>query len=243
MLFGLDDTTLVGAPAEMIQGALSDLRRPDAVIVDKAGYEYMWPGQPLQIGKVFKLNDRRAYLAGICKASAPFTTLPVMYARYSTVRGFVPGQRTLMDYILVEPRSEEDPDQVCRAIRDQTGLAAYTKDQFFWKTIRYFLSTTGIPVNFGITITLGFLVGAAITGQTFYLFTLENLRQFGALKAMGVTNGRILGMVLLQAAVVGRHGMVVRPRTSAAPPEPDRERAGRSMPDRRAPSPPGSSPR
>jgi putative ABC transport system permease protein len=34
------------------------------------------------------------------------------------------------------------------------------------------------------------------------LFTIENLRQFGALKAMGAGNFRLLGMILLQAAVV-----------------------------------------
>src|SRR5437763_16568130 len=61
-------------------------------------------------------------------------------------------------------------------------------------------------MNFGITIRLGFIVGVAIAGQTFYLFTVENLRQFGALKAMGVCNGRILRMILLQALVVGLIG-------------------------------------
>ena len=83
---------------------------------------------------------------------------------------------------------------------------ALTNDEFFWKTINYFLGSTGIPVNFGITIGLGFIVGAAVTGQTFYLFTIENLKQFGTLKAMGVTNSRLIGMILLQALVVGGAG-------------------------------------
>ena len=83
---------------------------------------------------------------------------------------------------------------------------ALTQDGFFWKTVNYFLGSTGIPVNFGITIGLGFIVGAAVAGQTFYLFTLENLKQFGALKAMGVTNIRLVGMILLQAAVVSAMG-------------------------------------
>ncbi len=65
---------------------------------------------------------------------------------------------------------------------------------------------TGIPINFGITAFLGFLVGTAIAGQTFYNFTLENLRQFGALKAMGATNFRIVSMILLQALIVGLLG-------------------------------------
>jgi putative ABC transport system permease protein len=65
---------------------------------------------------------------------------------------------------------------------------------------------TGIIVNFSITVALGFIVGTAIAGQTFYTFTLENLNQFGSLKAMGVGNLRIVGMVLVQALVVGLVG-------------------------------------
>jgi putative ABC transport system permease protein len=87
-----------------------------------------------------------------------------------------------------------------------TGLGARTSAEFTWMTIDYFLRYTGIPFNFGITCLLGFLVGTAIAGQTFYNFTIENIKQFGALKAMGVTNTRIIGMILLQAMVVGLLG-------------------------------------
>jgi putative ABC transport system permease protein len=203
VLFGLDDSSFVGAPQEMISGSLADLRRPDAVIIDKAGHEYMWPGQPVVLGREFQLNDRRAVLVGVCKASPPFTTLPILYTRYSTASGYVPRERNLMTYILAHPGDGLPSEEVCRRIEEQTGLAALTQQQFFWKTINYFLGSTGIPVNFGITIALGFIVGAAITGQTFYLFTIENLKQFGALKAMGVSNLRLVGMILLQALVVG----------------------------------------
>lgn len=206
VLFGLDDATLVGAPAEMIVGSLADLRQPDAVIIDKAGHEYVWPGEPYHPGRVFEMNDKRAVLVGVCKASAPFTTLPVMYTRFSQATRFVPRERNLMNFVLARPVEGADVSEVRTRIEEQTGLLALTQEQFFWKTIWYFMGSTGIPVNFGITITLGFIVGLAVAGQTFYLFTIENLRQFGALKAMGVTNGRIVGMILLQGLVVGLLG-------------------------------------
>jgi len=118
----------------------------------------------------------------------------------------VPRERDTMSFVLAKPEPGLDPHQVCRNIEERTGRMALTRDQFFWKTIGYFLSSTGIPVNFGITIFLGFFVGVAIAGQTFYLFTVENLRQFGSLKAMGLSNARIVGMILLQALVVGLIG-------------------------------------
>jgi putative ABC transport system permease protein len=138
--------------------------------------------------------------------SPPFTTLPVMYTRYSQAVHFVPHDRNLMNFVLAKPQEGVSAEEVCDRITDQTGLMALTQDQFFWKTIQYFLRSTGIPVNFGITILLGFIVGVAIAGQTFYLFTLENLRQFGALKAMGLSNLRVVGMILLQGLVVGAIG-------------------------------------
>jgi putative ABC transport system permease protein len=213
ILFGLDDDTLVGAPAEMLAGRLADLNRPDAVIVDTAGYEYMWPEDAeqagtrgYQLGKVFEMNDHRAVLVGVCKASAPFTTLPVVYTRYSQAGGYRPRERDFMTFVLARPEAGQDVQEVCDRIRARTGRMALTRQQFFWKTIAYFLASTGIPVNFGITISLGFLIGVAIAGQTFYLFTVENLKQFGCLKAMGLSNARIVGMILLQAVVVGALG-------------------------------------
>jgi putative ABC transport system permease protein len=213
ILFGVDDATLVGAPQEMIAGRVGDLRQPDAVIIDRAGYEYMWPedvpslkAKGYQLGKVFEMNDHRCILVGVCKASAPFVTMPVMYTAYSQTTWYVPRERDTMSFVLVKAGPGLDLHQVCRNIEERTGRMALTTDQFFWKTIGYFMSSTGIPVNFGITIFLGFFVGVAIAGQTFYLFTVENLKQFGSLKAMGLSNGRIVGMILLQALVVGLIG-------------------------------------
>ena len=74
------------------------------------------------------------------------------------------------------------------------------------KTIGWVLKNTGIGINFGTTILLGFVVGMAIAGQTFYLFTVENLRHFGALKAMGASTARLARMILSQAFTVGITG-------------------------------------
>src|SRR4051794_23385686 len=53
ILLGLDDATLVGAPRDIILGKLADLRKPDGVIMDEAGFHYLWPGEPLSLGKTF----------------------------------------------------------------------------------------------------------------------------------------------------------------------------------------------
>jgi putative ABC transport system permease protein len=112
----------------------------------------------------------------------------------------------MMSFILANPQPGVSSPEACRRIVAQTGLLAITRDDFAWKTINYYMIKTGIPINFGITVLLGFIVGTAIAGQTFYLFTIENIKQFGALKAMGAGNLKLLGMIMLQAAVVGLIG-------------------------------------
>jgi putative ABC transport system permease protein len=205
-LTGIDDDTLVGVPQTLLLGNLRDLQQPDAVIIDSSGFEWMWPKEPLSLGKTFQINDRRAVVVGICKAGAPFFSVPMVYCRYNQAARYVPQERNLMNYILVQPKAGQDPQQLAQNISEQTKLMALTRNDFFWKTIGYFLSSTGIPVNFGVTIVLGFIVGAAVTGQTLYLFTTENLKQFGALKAMGTSNSKIVGMILMQALLVGVMG-------------------------------------
>ena len=206
ILLGLDDASFVGAPREIILGSLDELRRPDAVIIDEAGYRYLWPDAPYELGKTFEMNDHRAVIVGICKASPTFQTFPIAYTRYSQATRFVPGERKMMSFVLAQNSPDVPVEEVCRRVQEQTGLTAMPRQKFAETTINYYLQRTGIPVNFGITVVLGFIVGSAIAGQTFYLFTVENLRQFGALKAMGVTNLRLVGMILLQALVVGALG-------------------------------------
>ena len=206
ILLGLDDATLVGAPRQLFMGSIADLRKPDAVIIDDAGYRRIWPDEPFRIGRTFEMNDRRAVVVGLAKAGRTFTSFPIVYTRYSQAVLFAPPERRVLSFVLAEAAPGVAPEEVCRRIEERTGLQAVTRTQFLWKTIIYYLRKTGIPINFGITVLLGFFVGTAIAGQTFYLFTVENIRQYGALKAMGASNWTILTMVLAQGLQVGLVG-------------------------------------
>jgi putative ABC transport system permease protein len=209
ILLGLDDATLVGAPRDMALGSIDGLRQPDSVIIDRVGYEFFLPGQPLALGQTLEMNDHRVTIVGICNSSAPFTNFPVFYSRYSQSIGYVGRERNMMSFVLVKPAAGVSAAEVCRRIQAATSLRALTADDFGWQTIRYYIAHTGIPVNFGLTIAIALVVGTVVAGQTFYLFTIENLKQFGALKAMGVTNWRITGMILLQALLVAAIGFSI----------------------------------
>jgi putative ABC transport system permease protein len=221
-VIGLDDATLVGGPPVMVEGKLSDLRRAESVIVDEAGANGKLarpplPGPdgkvdpkakpiPLKVGETLELNDKRAVVVGICRVSRTFQSQPVIYTTYSRAVQFAPRERKLLSFIVAKAMPGVDPKELAAKITRETGLAAFTNWEFSWKTVTYFMKYTGIPINFGIAVVLGFLVGTAIAGQTFYNFTHDNIKQFGALKAMGASNWRLLRMILLQSLLVGLIG-------------------------------------
>jgi putative ABC transport system permease protein len=218
IVLGLDDATLVGGPPEMVQGQLADLRRADAVIVDEVGARTRLahpppPGSPpgtrptpLRVGDSIELNDRRAVVVGICRNSRSFASQPIIYTTYSRATTFAPRERRMLSFVLVKAQPEVDHADLCRRITEATGLLALRRDDFKWKTVTYYLENTGIPINFGIAVSLGFIIGSIITGFMFFSFTLDNLRYLGTLKAMGATDGRLMAMVVLQALVVGALG-------------------------------------
>jgi putative ABC transport system permease protein len=212
-LIGLDDTSLIGGPATMLVGQLADLRRSDSIVVDEIGAQdklaRLLPDGgrvPLRVGDVVELNDHRAVVVGICQVSRTFQSQPVVYTTYSRATTFAPRERKRLSFVLVKAQAQQDVDGLSQRIQQVTGLAAYPREAFADLTMEYFLKYTGIPINFGIAVLLGFIVGTAIAGQTFYNFTLDNLRHFGALKAMGTPNSTLLRMITLQALLVGSIG-------------------------------------
>jgi putative ABC transport system permease protein len=216
IVIGVDDATLIGAPPQMLQGNILSLREPDAIIVDYVGATTKLakeipnkPSLPLQIGEEMEINDNRSVVTGICKVTRTFQSQPVIYTTYGRATTFAPRERKFLSFILAHEKPGEDPKIVCQRIKAQTGLAAYTKEEFIKLTLNYFLKKTAIPINFGITVLLGFILGTAIAGQTFYNFALDNLRYFGTFKAMGANNYLLIKMITLQGLWVGFIGWAI----------------------------------
>ena len=205
-LVGIESSTLIGRPGRVLEGNIEELRSPDAVAIDQLGVERLGGPENIHLGTTFEINDHRVRVVAIVKTQKSFQNFPFVYTTYERALSVTPEERRKLSYVLASPVSGISPEELARRIHEQTGLGAFTADQFGWKTIRWILQNTGIGVNFGTTVLLGFIVGMAISGQTFYLFTVENLPQFGALKAIGASTGMLARMILLQSFTVGSIG-------------------------------------
>lgn len=199
-IIGVPRTTLVGRPPEILEGRLEDLWIPDAILVEDGSRKKL--GFP-KVGDTLKINDHRAVVVGFCRAKRGFESNAIIYSTFESALAFTPITRNRISFILVKVKPGAPVPEVRRSINAVKDVIAYTPDDFRLVTIKFIMVATGIGVNFGITIVLGFLVGLFLSASVFYQFTVEQIRHFAVLKALGSTTRTLVSMVLVQAAVVG----------------------------------------
>jgi putative ABC transport system permease protein len=213
-VIGIDDATLIGGPPKMLEGKVEDLRRADGVIVDDVGRRGFLAktgpnGEkvPLQIGDTIELNDRRAVVVGICEVTRTFQSQPVIYTTYTRATQFAPRERKLLSFVLVGVKEGEDKAAVIESLNQLPGLDAMNQGDFSALTVWHFVKNTGIPINFGISTALGVVVGTVIVGMMFFQFVSDNIKNLGALKAMGTSNLTLIRMTMVQATVIAAIGL------------------------------------
>lgn len=205
-LIGIDDLSMIGAPQTMLIGELECLNQPNAVVLDIAGFHNIFPRLPAQTGMVVEIGQERAVVAGLCHIGASWSGLPRVYTKRS--RAVKMARETIhpVSYVLARSQASSSVQEVADRISRITGMKARVYRDFASDTQNWILKYSGIAENFGITILMGVVIGVAIVGQTFYMFSLENLKQFATLKAIGLGNDVILGMIITQAIFVAAVG-------------------------------------
>lgn len=230
-LLGIDAASLAGAPARMLEGNIEDLRLPNTVVIDELAVTRLAddPAKPVKLGDRFEINDLEARVVGICEASRSFTGGPYIWTTYERALSYTPPSRKMLQMIIASPAAGISVDDAAAEIERRTGLRAFVNKGFMKNprdgisadgrkkrygdfnvsTIWWYVRNTGIPISFGTTVAIGFIVGVAIACQTFYAFVLDNLKHLGALKAMGMSNFRLSLMLFIQSATVGVIGFGV----------------------------------
>lgn len=214
-IYGIDDSTLIGAPAHMIEGSIEDLRRPGGVIIDRLSAhgvlaKVLPDGTkvPVKVGDVLEINQKRSVVVGICNITPGFYPQPILFTTFSQYKHLLGITNNAIAYIAVKTFPDADVKDVIARIDNFYPLRALTKSQFEDK-IRDFFLRTGILINFGLSVALGIIIGFSIAGQIFHSFTLENLKYYALIKSLGGTQESLLKMILLQAFFAGAIGFIL----------------------------------
>jgi putative ABC transport system permease protein len=198
-ILGFNPDTGIGGPWKMKEGNLKDVKVGKSIIIDESSLKRL----DANLGDKVEILSNQTKVVGISEGVRSFTTYPILFTAYDTAKEYSlvlkDGQTT---FILAKLKPGVDPEQFAQRLREKmTGVDVYTKEQFSKKTRLYWSLQTGIGIGIGITVFLGFIVGTIIVGQTIYSSTMEHIREFGTLKAIGATNMDIYKIIFEQALI------------------------------------------
>ena len=200
-IIGFNPDTNVGAPWGMVEGRPSDVKGGRYIIMDKTSEKRVGK---LQTGTLWELTGNRFKLVGLSQGIRSFTTAPIIFMAHDQLQhlssGIVhPGQTT---YIVAKLRDRNKTGKVAALLAESMKDSdVLTRNGFIYRTVEYWTIQTGVGMSFFLTAFLGLMIGGAIVGQTIYANTLQHLKEYGTLKAMGATNGDIYKTIFAQAGI------------------------------------------
>ena len=117
------------------------------------------------------------------------------------------GGSDVISFVLVKVQAGESPSAVsARIAQSVSGVTVQTRQEFATEERKLVGDMSADIIN--IMNTAGFLTGLAVVVLTIYIATVARRREYGVLKAMGVRNGRLYQIVLLQALLTVGMGVV-----------------------------------
>jgi len=207
-IVGFNPDTGIGGPWKMKAGSIADLKNGNFAIVDESAVKRLGD---IQLNDYRDVQWRRLQIVGISSGVKSFTTAPIVFVSYELAQALVQyiGQdNTVFVVAKVSPGFDVD-DVVERLKKRLKGVDVYTKDEFSMKTRLYWTIETGVGFSFMLTILISFLIGMLIVGQTIYNSTMEHIKEFGTLKALGASNLEIYKIIFSQALINALAGYLV----------------------------------
>jgi len=203
---GFDPHRTAGSPWSLAAGTVSDLLQDGAVMIDESYRQKLGVDH---IGQVVEIRGHRARVVGYTRGIRSFTTSPFVFSSFRNALDFAPLNEDETIYLLVRARPGVDLTVLKRRIvQSVPGIDVYTTSEFSRKTQMYWMFTTGAGIALLIAAVMGFAVGVAVVAQTLYAATIDRLREFGTLKAMGASNRYVCVVVAKQACILAVAGYV-----------------------------------
>ena len=206
-IVGVNVDSPLERPWNLVAGRVEDLKSPDAIILDEL---YKQKLGVTQIGEVFEVGGHRARVVGFTRGIRSFTTSPYVFTTFKNAQNFV-GLREDQTYFIL---AKLTPGANVENVRGE--ILAHVKDvdvrtaaEFSHMTRFYWMFTTGAGVAVLIAAVLGLVVGFVVVAQTIYATTMDHIREYGTLKAMGAPNSYVYKVIMKQAAISAVIGYVL----------------------------------
>jgi putative ABC transport system permease protein len=208
VIYALEDFERWGFPWNVVEGRVRDLRRGPYVFFDESAAKRFGP---FSVGDYREVQGQRLQIIGKTREAKSFTTTPLGFMDYDRVQRLAPDiLRGKTSYVLVKLRPGAD---VARAKARIASILpyndVYTKADWAARSRSYWVVNTGIGFNMFLTVFLGCLVGVVVVAQTLYTSTMEHIKEFGTVKAIGGSNADIYAILARQATVSAVVGFIL----------------------------------
>jgi len=190
----------LGEPWNLVEGSVLNVKLEDGVIVDELYKEKLGVSK---IGDRVEIGDHRARVVGFTRGIRSFTTSPFVYTSFKNALNYTrpEAREDQLAYILVTVAPGVRSREVLESLRARlTDVDIYTREEFSRRTRFYWMFTTGAGLAVLTAALMGLVVGVAVVAQTIYAATMDHIREYGTLKAMGASNGYLYRVLIEQAA-------------------------------------------
>ena len=208
VIYALDDFRRWGLPWRLESGDPRDLRRGKYVILDNSATKRFGP---FQVGDYREINGQRLKIIGRTREAKSFTTNPVAFMDYRVAQSLMRQElHNRTTYIVVKLVPGAD----AKAVADEIGRRLPYNDvrsrgEWATKSESYWTDSTGLGLNMMMTVFLGCVVGVVVVAQTLYTSTMEHIKEFATVKAIGGRNRDIYAILGEQAAIAAVAGFAL----------------------------------
>ncbi len=206
MVYGLDNYWKWGVPWNITSGNPIEIRQgPYMFLDDFAAHRY---GQ-FHVGEYREILNKRFKIVGTVTGIRSFTTIPIAFIDFNRAQNLTDFTIGKTAYILVHLVPGADKNKVIATLKKRLPYNdVLTSEQWARRGQYYWIFKTGLGFNMGMIVFLGCLVGVVILGQTLYTTTMEHIKEFGMIKAIGGTNSIIYKLLIKQAITIAITGYI-----------------------------------
>ena len=198
-MFGYDVASGLGGPLRVVEGQETPGR--GEIIIDRI----FASNKELKIGDKLEIGKKEFSIVGISEGGN------LIFYQYSFTdkndAEEVYEMEKFTNFYLVKVADPGQIEQVKKRIESKIeGVEALTSTEFS-KNNQKLIDETFLPI-LGVLIIIGFFIGVAVIGLTIYNATIEKSREYGILKAIGLSNASLYKIIFQQSLISATLGFV-----------------------------------